>query len=217
MPKEDQRTLIVAAEEGCIEKIRHLIANGTSPDTLVDGWTALEKASIHNQCDIIKVLIESGADPNRADEDGLTSIHWSAKNGHADALETLIACGARYDDADISGSTPLHCAAESGHKDVVSVLLKRGADPGRACENGNTPLHDACLNGNIEAAKLLLENSGRRNIDIYKKNNDGATPEKLAEMRGHVKIVELLKSENSWRHSLRHFVNTFFNILSSIE
>ena len=80
MPTEDERTLIAAAEEGCVEKISHLLANGTSPDSLVDGWTALEKASINNQCDTIKVLIESGADPNRADEDGLTSVHWTAKN-----------------------------------------------------------------------------------------------------------------------------------------
>ena len=190
MPTEDERTWLAAAEEGFVEKIRHFLAQGTCPDTSVDGWTALEKASINNQCNIIRVLIESGADPNRADEDGLTSIYWTAKNGHVAALETLIACGAQYDNADISGSTPLHYAAESGHKEVASALLKRGAHPGRACKKGNTPLHLASKYDHQDVAELIIA-CHRDRVDPNTANDEGESPLLVATRSGNTKVVKV--------------------------
>ena len=93
MTPDDERHFLDAAEEGRVEEIRQYLAHGTSPDAVVDGWTALEKASIKNQCEVIKVLIEAGADPNRADEDGITPLYWTAKNGHADASGTVLPDG----------------------------------------------------------------------------------------------------------------------------
>ena len=62
---EHERALLAAAEEGCVEKISHILAHGMSPDIIVDGWTALEKASINNQCDIIRILIKFWGRPEQ--------------------------------------------------------------------------------------------------------------------------------------------------------
>ena len=187
---------MAAAEEGHVEKVRHLLANGMLPDVLVDGWTALEKASIHNRCDIIKVLVESGADPNRADEKGLNSLYWTARNGNTNALETLIACGAHYDRADTSGSTPLHCAAQSGHKAIVSVLIKRGADPGSPCDTGNTPLHLASKYGHQDVAELIIESGVNPNAA----NGEGESPLLLATRSGNTQVVRVFL-DHTWASS----------------
>jgi hypothetical protein len=63
------------------------------------GRTCLHYASWEGDCDIARILIESGANVN-------------AREGS-------------YGD----GKTPLHRAAESGHADMVELLLIHGADP----------------------------------------------------------------------------------------
>ena len=193
MTGENERRLLDAVEGGQVEEIRYIIGNGTLPDTVVDGWTALEKASIDNRCDVIKVLVESGADPNRADEDGFMCLYWTAKNGHADASETLIACGAHYNKADKYGSTPLHYAAQSGHKDVVGVLLKNGADPERPCDKGNTPLHVASISGHQEIVELIMAHG----VDPNPTNFRGETPLIVATRSGNTNVIKVFL-EHKW-------------------
>ena len=196
MPTEHERNLLHAAEEGHVQEIRHLLMKGTSPDVVVDGWTALERASINNQCDTIKALIESGADPNREDEDGQTPLYWTAKKGHREASDTLIACGAHYDMPDLLGSTPLHCAAQSGHKEVVIVLLKRGADPARPCKEGNTPLHLASKSGHQDIVELIIA----LGIDPNPANSTGESPLIVATRSGNANVVKSF-IENTWATS----------------
>ena len=196
MPTEYERNLLHAAEEGHVQKIRHLLTKGTSPDVVVDGWTALERASINNQCDTIKALIESGADPNREDEDGQTPLYWTVKKGHREASDTLMACGAHYDKADLLGSTPLHCAAQSGHREVVIVLLKRGADPARPCKEGNTPLHLASKSGHQDIVELIIA----LGIDPNPANSMGESPFIMATRSGNANVVKSFL-ENKWATS----------------
>ena len=199
MTTDDERFMLDAAEEGHVEEIRRLLAHGVSPDAAVDDWTALEKASINNKCDVIKVLMEAGADPNRADEDGFTPLYWTAKNGHAGAADTLIECGALHDKADKSGCTPLHCAAQSGHREVLSVLLKRGSNPGRACDKGNTSLHVASKCGHQEIVEIIIAFG----VDPNASNFEGESPLMVATRSGNTNVVRVFL-DHKW--ATRQFV-----------
>ena len=86
MTPNDERHFLDAAEEGRVEEIRQFLGHGTCPDAVVDGWTALEKASIKNQCEAIKALIEAGADPDRqgcqmANVDSFLSLDFARVEG----------------------------------------------------------------------------------------------------------------------------------------
>ena len=188
MVTEDERKLLDSVEKGSVEDVNKLLKSGISPNIIVDGWTALEKASMAGQSEVAKALVVAGADPNRADENGHTPIYWAAKNGHRDAVEMLIACGSDPERADKSGNGPLHCAAKSGHIEVVSVLLKKGARPNNACHKRETALHLAAKNGHRDIV-LALVNGG---ADPNEATPIGDTPLMVAARGGKTSVVRVL-------------------------
>ena len=92
--------------------------------------TALTKAAYEGQTDLVKNILDKGADPN---ERGGCAFGWPSV-------------------------TPLSCAAYSGHMEAVKILVDRGADVDvRDSQNGWTPLTCAAHKGHVEIAKLLTE------------------------------------------------------------
>ena len=184
MATDDEINLLGTVDAGRIEEILKLLNKGTSPNAVVEGWTPLEKASVNKNCDVIKILIEGGADPNKVDEDGLTPLHLSSKDGHVDSAVVLMKHGAKHDIADKSGYTPLHHAAKSGQCEIVNVLLNRAADPRRVCDKGDTPLHLACSSGHKKIVDIMIAR-----VDPNKENSTGQTPLMLATWSGKTDVV----------------------------
>ena len=114
MTTYNEKDLLDAVNVGNIIEVQQILNQGISPNAEVDGWTALEKASVRNQRNVIKILIEAGANPNRGDEDGMSPLHLSCKDGHVDSADALMKYGASHDKGDKSGYTPLHHAAKKG-------------------------------------------------------------------------------------------------------
>ena len=99
--------------------------------------------------EVIRVLIEGGADPNKIGEKEwrLTPLHQAATDkeedvDNEDVARALLEGGAELDPVDKHGRTPLNHAAFDGHKKVAKLLLEKGADPNLAGSiHGDTPLH----------------------------------------------------------------------------
>ena len=92
----------------------------------------------HGRLEVLKGLIELGADVNERDRDGLSALSFAAIAGNVQALLLLLEGGAEVDLATSQGRTPLMLAASRGHEDAVGVLLMRGADPERTAKGGVT-------------------------------------------------------------------------------
>ena len=74
---------------------------------------------------MVQLLVDRGADPNKADEDGMSPLHWAALNGQKDVVQLLLDRGADPNRTDgTAGFTPLKAAVAWGHKDVVQLLEK---------------------------------------------------------------------------------------------
>ncbi|MEY2677654.1 MAG: hypothetical protein RLZ00_346 [Pseudomonadota bacterium] len=88
--------------------------------------TALMLAAITNQLELAKVLIERGADVNKA---GWTPLHYAATHGHREMMRLLIEHDAYIDSEAANGNTPLMMATATASPLAVKLLLEEGADP----------------------------------------------------------------------------------------
>jgi ankyrin repeat protein len=79
--------------------------------------------------DIVRRLVEYGADPNIRDYDDSTALHQASFHGSLEAARLLLSYGAKLDGKDSRGRTPFHVAASNGHDDITKLLLEHGAVP----------------------------------------------------------------------------------------
>jgi len=86
--------------------------------------TALHGAVARRDVEIVKMLLEAGADPNARQERSFAPLHDAAVNGIAPLVELLLKHGALADAKTEDGKTPADMAAERGHKEVVERLRK---------------------------------------------------------------------------------------------
>ena len=189
---EDEKKLHSASGEGNAHEVGRLLYTGMLDVNCVwqyNKTTPLSEAAKNSHYEVVQRLLNSSADPNKADIDKETPLHFAAKRGHKDIVQLLLDSGADPNKADNFGQTPLHWAAERGRKDIVQLLLDSGADPNKAIIiNGETPLHWAAEGGHNDIVQLLLDSGA----DPNKANNFGRTPLHLAAERDHKNIVQHL-------------------------
>ncbi|WP_338959791.1 ankyrin repeat domain-containing protein [Spiroplasma endosymbiont of Tiphia femorata] len=72
---------------------------------------------------IVKILLENGADVNYKDWDGNTSLMLTVQYGHLDIVKILLENGADVNYKDWDGNTSLILAAENGRIEIFNILL----------------------------------------------------------------------------------------------
>uniref|UniRef100_A0A8B9H3V9 ClpB homolog, mitochondrial AAA ATPase chaperonin n=1 Tax=Astyanax mexicanus TaxID=7994 RepID=A0A8B9H3V9_ASTMX len=92
---------------------------------------------------VVKVLLESGADPNLGDE--FSSVYGTARDKGVHSLEVLVSREDEFSSrlssrASFRGCTSLHYAVLADDPRTVRMLLEAGADPLQTNELGHTPL-----------------------------------------------------------------------------
>ena len=85
------------------------------------GTAALHLAALAGRVEVVKVLLEKGADPNGRDAGGLAPLHLAAAGGDARTVSALLAAEADATAAG-PGGTPLDVALAAGAFDVAELL-----------------------------------------------------------------------------------------------
>jgi ankyrin repeat protein len=98
------------------------------------GTTPLYKAAVQGETEIVGMLLEAGADPNRESggEDEGTPLCAAASWGHTEIVRLLLQHGAHpnaIETPDKGVMTALEWAQRNGHSAVVQLLLEGGAHP----------------------------------------------------------------------------------------
>jgi cytohesin len=120
------------------------------------GWRALHVAAWAGDAEIVRLLIESGADPNRATRIGWTPALIAGTCGNLDAVRELVAAGAVVTGVDDELGSPLEAASFHGHVETVKFLLDAGADPNASRASGRSPLIAAAIGKHASVVQALL-------------------------------------------------------------
>ena len=116
--------------------------------------------------DAARLLLDKGAEVDRANQNGTTPLYVACQNGHADAASAV--AGQRRDvDQSRNGVTLLFLACQNGHVDVAQLLLerRRGGRPGAG------EWHDA--------ARRLPARPRRRGAAVVRKGRGGRSGDEL--------------------------------------
>ncbi|NXC19388.1 ANR16 protein, partial [Corythaeola cristata] len=155
-----KRPLHEAASMGHEECVSYLLERGASVDCLKKAdWTPLMMACTRQNLEVIKALVEHGANPLLKNKDGWNCFHIASREGHPQVIQYLLAVSpGSWDTESTIKRTPLHTAAMHGCFDVVELLLERCQyEPDSRDKCGVTPFMDAIQNGHVNIARLLLE------------------------------------------------------------
>jgi len=156
-------TVFEAAAAGDAGRVREIVgrdraqANAIAPD----GYSPLGLAAFFKRREVVRYLLDAGADPSHASrQGGFTPLH-SAVATDAGAVDveivrSLLAKGADPKAKSQSGSTALHTVGFTGDRASLDLLLKHGADPALKNNEGKTAADIARERGNQEIVDLLV-------------------------------------------------------------
>uniref|UniRef100_A0A493T3U4 Ankyrin repeat domain 16 n=1 Tax=Anas platyrhynchos platyrhynchos TaxID=8840 RepID=A0A493T3U4_ANAPP len=107
-----KRPLHEAASAGHGECVSYLLAKGACVDALKRGdWTPLMMACTRQNLEVIKDLVEHGANPLLKNKDGWNCFHIASREGHGQVLSYLLAASpSSWDTESTTRRTPLHTA-----------------------------------------------------------------------------------------------------------
>ncbi|XP_057183355.1 caseinolytic peptidase B protein homolog [Triplophysa rosa] len=137
-------TIINAHTDNSLSLSLRLLAEGVDPNIRHRlGWTALMVATMNRQHNVVKVLLEAGADPNMGDD--FSSVYETAREMSVHSLEVLVSREDEFSNrlssrASFRGCTPLHYAVLADDLQTVRLLLDAGASPLRKNTLGHAPL-----------------------------------------------------------------------------
>lgn len=117
----------LAAFFGHLEAARTLIAAGANIHAAATN--ALKVQAIHaavasKNIDIVRAVLEAGADPNAAQQQGFRPIHEAGNNGHRELAELLMQYGADPALKNDDGKSAVDLARAKGHTAFAAWLAK---------------------------------------------------------------------------------------------
>ena len=189
-----EKSLLNAARNGRSEEVSTLISRGALVNQIVDvrGNTALLLAVLSTRIDVVRVLLRSGAEVNKANKEGVTPLIAAAGNGNVEIVSMLFEYGANVRIVNLKRESALHPAvrgvARHGHTDVVRILLARGAEVDQQDVYQQTPLIVAAAYGNAEVVSILIENNARLPLSDW----SGQSALHTAVSHGHSEVVRIL-------------------------
>lgn len=185
--------LIDAAKSGSSADIEAALADGADINAkdVGNGITALIWASQNGHIDVVKVLLDKGADINIKNSNGVTSLIMAIQNSSMDIVKLLLDKGAEVNTVRPNDSvTPLIMALWKGNSDIIKLLLDKGADVNAKLPSiGITAIFMATQNGYVDVVKLLIEKGADVNV---KEINSGTTPLMAATIHGQPEVAKLL-------------------------
>ena len=150
--------------------------------------TPLHVALRQGHVEVIRVLLEHGANAEARDKHNRTPLLWASRFRHVDLAQVLLEHGADTEARDGDNRTSLLWASQDGQVELARVLFKHGADTEARDEDDYSPLERATQKGHVELVQALLEHGA----DLSAQNKRGHTPLHWASAMGQPAVALVL-------------------------
>ena len=173
--------LMTCAKSGSVEAVKMLLVHGAEVNAKEpsQNQTALMWAAAERHTDVVRTLIEAGADFQAHTKRGFTPLHFAAREGDLETTRLLLAAGVNINilsQPDASGDATAGGArggpgrggaargggARAGAARGAAFAVGRGPDTGASA--GSTPLLVATVRGQVPLALALLDSGADPNM-----------------------------------------------------
>ncbi|MBP1682146.1 MAG: ankyrin repeat protein 50-like [Proteobacteria bacterium] len=171
------------------------------------GNTALAWAARSGHLEVTRILLATGLDPLRRDDDGYTPLSLAVRRKEAKVVGLLVAAIPRERYAQLAVAEQVWIAAYSADSATLRALLEAGVPPDYIAPQGNSALISAVDDANLERVELLLKHGatvddhryrGRSIFEIARANQSMDNPDAA-------KILRLIegaqRSASGWKKS----------------
>jgi len=195
---DQEREFLKACVTGDFALVKRAIKNGVNIEVR-DSFnsSALCNAISWQRKNIIKLLLDNGANPNPTETSSHVALALVGRQGDVEVLKWLLDAGADINALEKStGFTALTATVLMGKIPALKFLLEQGADPDRHLIGRVTPMHEAVVMGRVDALELLI----KANADPGALNYAKKTPLQSALEKKNEAIIELCRlSETEYR------------------
>jgi uncharacterized protein len=156
---EPELSVLEAAATGRADRLQQLL--DADPEArharTPEGFTPLGLAAFLGGPDVVRVLLEHGADPDDDADNrfGVRPVNAAAASHDVETMRLLLEAGADPDARQQGGFTAFHEAAHTDDVEMARVLLAHGADPTIAADDGRDSVRVAADDGSAAVAALL--------------------------------------------------------------
>lgn len=128
MEGEQQVEYTEALGSGNVAVVKKYLDSGVGVNDQYFAWSALQIAANKDQLEVVKLLVERGADLNyRHPITKMTALALAAVDGYTDVVSYLISKGADPNIKMRGGVSLVRAARDNGNQAMVELLMKNGA------------------------------------------------------------------------------------------
>lgn len=183
--------LMEAASAGHVGVARILLEYGAGINTHSNEFkeSALTLACYKGHLDMVRFLLEAGADQEHKTDEMHTALMEASMDGHVEVARLLLDSGAQVNMPADSFESPLTLAACGGHTELAVLLIERGANIEEVNDEGYTPLMEAAREGHEDMVALLLTQGANINAQTEETQETALT---LACCGGFLEVADFL-------------------------
>ena len=167
---DDGNTVLQYAASSSSEETSELVEHDANAyyDAGINGGTLhFVIKNCKESLNIVKNLVEQGADVNLKDYRNKTALHYAVEAKSLEIVKYLVEHGADVNCKTRRGATALHFAVGTGSLEMAKYLVENGAKvTTKQHRSDQTVLYWACKEGNESIVDYLLQHGAKEDIEV---------------------------------------------------